>query len=260
MKSPFPGMDPYLERYWGSVHGNLLTYIQESLQPQLPRDLRARQEQQVLLETMDASATYEPDITVVESGSAGGTSTSAAAVAYADAVVVRHISAPRKHRWVQIIDVSDGNRVVTVVEVLSKSNKSPGADNLAYCRKLDSYSEAGVNVVEIDLLRYPGRGRMPFGQIDLPANLRHPYLAGVRRGWAPEDWLVFPMSLRQPLKSIPVPLRRRDPEVMLDLQSLIERTYITGGHDDIDYSKPPDPPLEADDAVWAKTIVENCMP
>jgi len=27
MKSPFPGMDPYLEQHWRSVHHRLLTYM-----------------------------------------------------------------------------------------------------------------------------------------------------------------------------------------------------------------------------------------
>ena len=40
MKSPFPGMDPYLERHWGDVHQALVTYIRDQLQPSLPDDLR----------------------------------------------------------------------------------------------------------------------------------------------------------------------------------------------------------------------------
>ena len=42
MKSPFPGMDPYLERHWSDVHQALVTYIRDQLQPKLPEDLRAR--------------------------------------------------------------------------------------------------------------------------------------------------------------------------------------------------------------------------
>ena len=41
MKSPFPGMDPYLERHWGDVHQALVTYIRDQLQASLPDDLRA---------------------------------------------------------------------------------------------------------------------------------------------------------------------------------------------------------------------------
>ena len=51
MKSPFSGMDPYLEARWSDVHVKLVAYIGEALQPMLPRGLRARSEQRVLLES-----------------------------------------------------------------------------------------------------------------------------------------------------------------------------------------------------------------
>src|SRR5438105_4713913 len=45
MKSPFPGMDPFLEQYWGDVHHSLIQYARDTMQPQLPADLRARVEE-----------------------------------------------------------------------------------------------------------------------------------------------------------------------------------------------------------------------
>jgi hypothetical protein len=42
MRSPFPGMDPYLEQFWGDVHHRLITYLSDAIQKQLPGDLRAR--------------------------------------------------------------------------------------------------------------------------------------------------------------------------------------------------------------------------
>ena len=52
MKSPFPGMDPYLERHWLDVHGSLNLYIRDELQPQLPADLAARMEESVYVEDL----------------------------------------------------------------------------------------------------------------------------------------------------------------------------------------------------------------
>ena len=34
MASPFPGMDPYLEQFWGDVHHALITYARDQLQPE----------------------------------------------------------------------------------------------------------------------------------------------------------------------------------------------------------------------------------
>ena len=50
MKSPFPGMDPYLEMHWGHVHQSLVTYALEALQPNLPTGLVARLEERVFIE------------------------------------------------------------------------------------------------------------------------------------------------------------------------------------------------------------------
>ena len=35
MKSPFPGMDPYLEQFWGDVHTTMAVFMREQLRPLL---------------------------------------------------------------------------------------------------------------------------------------------------------------------------------------------------------------------------------
>ena len=40
-KSPFPGMDPYLETLWPEVHASLIVYARNQLNSQLPSDLQA---------------------------------------------------------------------------------------------------------------------------------------------------------------------------------------------------------------------------
>lgn len=67
IRSPFPGMDPYLEQHWRDVHHNLITFIQGDLNEQLPDDLRARVEERVFVESAAASArSVYPDVRVVE--------------------------------------------------------------------------------------------------------------------------------------------------------------------------------------------------
>src|SRR5438874_2561436 len=51
MKSPFPGMDPYLEARWPDVHQRLITYAADEIGARLPADLRARVEERVFVET-----------------------------------------------------------------------------------------------------------------------------------------------------------------------------------------------------------------
>ena len=156
-------------------------------------------------------------------------------------------SAP--HRWVRVIDVKDAGRVVTVIELL-KPEPPPDACR----RRLDDYARAGVNVVEVDLLR-ASRHRLPVDRRDLPARGQVPYLISLRRGPTPGRWEVYPVVLQQPIPRVPVPLRETDADVPLDLQPLIERVYRAGGHDDIDYAVPAVPELEGPDAAWAAELL-----
>src|SRR3954470_9172806 len=67
MTSPFPGMDPYLEYHWGDVHAALITYARDQIQPRLPRDLRARMQERLLVRpTEDEGRDMVPDVRVVE--------------------------------------------------------------------------------------------------------------------------------------------------------------------------------------------------
>ena len=68
MPSPFPGMDPYLERHWGDVHTSLVTYARDQLQKFLPRDLRARVEERVVVSGWNRPRSLFPDVRVIETG------------------------------------------------------------------------------------------------------------------------------------------------------------------------------------------------
>ena len=67
MKSPFPGMDPYLERHWRDVHASLIIYARDQLQPQLPRKLCARVEERPIVEPEEGEGrSIFRDVRVVE--------------------------------------------------------------------------------------------------------------------------------------------------------------------------------------------------
>jgi hypothetical protein len=67
MKSPFPGMDPYLESHWRDIHHSFLTYARDALQEHLPGDLRARLEERVFVEPdFDEARSIYPALRVIE--------------------------------------------------------------------------------------------------------------------------------------------------------------------------------------------------
>ena len=148
-------MDPYLEAHWGDVYSSLCPMIRAALQPALPEGLRARSEEEVIVEG-EAGETFQvfrPDAMVVQSGLRREPTSRTSTAAVAEQIEIDFSLLETTDRWVQIIDSKAGNRVVTVIEILSPSNKAAGKANERYRTKLESYMNAGVNVVEIDLLR-----------------------------------------------------------------------------------------------------------
>jgi hypothetical protein len=256
-------MDPYLEQRWGDFHHSVIFCIKAALQDSLPPGLRARGEQDLLLEEGADDRDdirFRGDIAVVERESFPNRSTSAGeAVAVVDPIVLRYRPQVEQHRWVQIIDISDGSRVITVIEVLSPGNKSSSELNKKYRKKLNQYTRAGVNIVEIDLLR-SSRARLRVQSEEIEPARRADYYTCVNWAGDPDRWNVYPMPLRRPLPAIPIPCRETDPDVLFPLQPVIDRVYAAGGYDDIDYSKPPDPPFDAADAAWAAEQVNAAPP
>jgi len=68
----------------------------------------------------------------------------------------------------------------------------------------------------------------------------------------PENFLLYPRTIRERLPRIPVPLAIGDREACLDLQAVLDQCYEDGAYEDIvDYRRdPPPPPLRADDLEW----------
>ena len=67
---------------------------------------------------------------------------------------------------------------------------------------------------------------------------------------------VYAWPLRDRLPVIPVPLATADPDVPLDLQAAFTKTYDRSGYDySLDYHSPVEPPLDATEAEWARSIL-----
>ncbi len=252
-------MDPYLEKRWGDVHTRLCAYVGELLQPQLPPDLRARAEERVLFEDANGDeplAVYRPDSIVTEFRPGAGPMTGAGSVATIEPLRVERPTEPPVDRWVRIIDHTNGNRVVTVIEFLSPYNKTKGRLNREYRAKVSDYLRSDVNFVEVDLLRGP-RHRLEIDHEDLPDERPGDYLVCINRGIDRGLWEVYPLPLRDRLPVIAIQLRPNDRDVGLDLQQLIDRIYLAGGHDDINYEKPLDTPLSPADTDWLKGLLQQ---
>ena len=220
MASPFPGMDPYLERHWGDVHTRLVTYASDQLQKRLPRDLRARVEERVIVSGWDRprSRSRFPDVRVVENKRISRRpARGLASIAVAEPLVIELDDELETQRFLEIRDASSDSRLVTVLEVPSPSNKTPGEGQEQYRRKQQELFHAGVNLAEIDLLRV-GDWVVAMPWDALEPDTCTPYRVVVRRGRQRFQAEYYPIDLTDRLPTIKVPLRPTDSDVPLDLQ------------------------------------------
>lgn len=256
MKSPFPGMDPYLEPRWLDVHSRLNIYAGDAIAEILPPGLLTRINERTIVASEERDLRgIGPDVSIFEHGLAepirDSGSTVTAVTAVAEAVCVHLPKREIKQRYLEIRDAQSGGRVITVIEFVSPTNKLPGDGLTKYRQKQEECRDAEVNLVEIDLTRAGDRSLiMPLDY--LREADRTTYQAWVSRAGELEKGWAFRLPLTQRLPSLPIPLRPSDCDVLLDLQPLIDQIYQKGHYsEDIDYSKPLSPPLAPDEAKWA---------
>jgi hypothetical protein len=188
----------------------------------------------------------------VQTGAAAG----ASGIAVAEPIFVELGDDPAVESIIEIVDVRAGSRLVTAIELLSRSNKRPGVGMEKYRQKQQEVVAAKANLVEIDLLR--GGERVLLCPVEnIPKEHRTPYQVCVYRQSNPSGYEIYRVPLRERLPSIRIPLRETDDDVALDLQFLIEETYARAAYDFIDYAREPVPPLDAADATWADGILKG---
>ena len=250
MEPPFPGMDPYLEHssLWPDVHHRIISAACDYLQARIAPGYIAQIAPYVALEQIEIAAPRRalvPDIGVYEREPAA---TAAAAVDAPSLTGVALAEIPTRYARIEIRSVVD-ETLITAIELLSPVNKRPAPDGAdAYEKKRQELFMSGVHLLEIDLLR--GGRRPHLARPDpLPSA---PYFVFLSRAehWPAID--IWTCALQQPLPTVPVPLRRPDPDAPLPLTLIVHQVYRNARYDlRIDYRQPPPPPdLAPDDAAW----------
>jgi len=250
MPSPFPGMDPYLERpdRWSGVHARLIAVIGEVLTRQVAPRFFVDSEDSVYVLGLDdpARPLLRPDLYVAEAASAAGVGSAPRPRGQIAAPLVLDLPTPLEIRvpHLNVIDIAD-RQVVTTIEVLSPFNKASGSGGQRdFLRKREHILSSHTHWLEIDLLRAGARppGVPPKGDYD----------AALHRAGVPDRLEAWFVNLREPLPTIAVPLRPPFDDIPLDLQEALELVYDRYRYDTaIDYAQtPPLPPLLEADAAW----------
>jgi hypothetical protein len=216
MPCPFPGMDPYLEqeRLWPTVHSLLVNTIFQLLVPGLVERYRARVQERVytLEQVLFTSVTRE------------------------------------EHRepFLEIRHRSD-NRLVTLLEVISPTNKTTDVGRSAYQQKRQEAQRQRAHLVEIDLV-LEGQSLHDFSRETLPA---WDYCVVVTRSPRSDQHDLYTATLDKRLPRFKLPLAGEDPQKIVDLQQMLHRVYEQGGFaETIDYQRDPPTRLSSDQRAW----------
>lgn len=161
------------------------------------------------------------------------------------------IGAQVRETFLEVRTTTEGD-VVTVVELLSPGNKRSGTGRRVYLDKRELVLSTHTSLVELDLLR-AGEPMPTVGP-----RVRSDYSILVSRGYRRPKADLIPFGVRHPIPPFPLPLRRGENELTVDLGRVLHALYDRASYDlRIDYGKEPVPPLASDDADWAKALVRG---
>jgi hypothetical protein len=250
-------MDPWLDSFalCPNVHNSLIGAIRDFLVPLVrPRYFVDMESRTTDLTGNDEDHLYGPDVAIL-SGDVNSPEIEGS-VAVRDRIATKpfHIVVPMPEDEIEetflTIKTLPGRQVVTVIEVLSPTNKKTEDARKEYLDKRRRLLGSGVNLLEIDLLR-SGK-RMPPERPRAPSDYRvlvfRPRLGRIAH--------LYGFTYKTAMPEIPVPLLPQDAEPSLDLNIILHNLYERAGYDvAIDYSQPPQPRLRKEDEAWAVAII-----
>ncbi len=264
MASPFPGMDPYLEQaiFWSEFHSRLIVAIADALAPSLlpqyyvavetrtymdgtNEDLLVGIPDAVVLSTPEPSAPDKPE-----------TSGAGVATTMRPQSVILPMPLEIKERYLEIREAGS-DAVITVVEVLSPTNKRQGEGRRIYGAKRQTVLGSASHLVEIDLLRaYEPMAMRP---VDTGSASTARYHILVSRSECRPRADLYQFTLREPIPEFPLPLKEAKEQVMVDLQPLVKGIYERSGYGiRVDYQAPvPPPALSTVDQAWVNEVLHS---
>ena len=244
-------MDPYIEAcgLWGDFHSHLIEKIGEKLADVAPEHylVRTGERSYVVLVDSEGDKNYAilADVSLSprrgrkKTSKKGGTALAELRGEVKPVTLRAFILEEHRESFVEILEASAGQRLVTSVEVLSPSNKRPGTEGweLYQCKRR-SLLLRDASFVEIDLLR--AGQRMP--KFDAWPDSPYTVLTARARAQLCRVWRAH---CRSRLPQFTVPLAKPDSDILLDIQPMIDEIdqrfrYARS----IDYGKSLVPPLE----------------
>jgi hypothetical protein len=209
-------MDPYLEdeRFWPAFQHQLVSCLYQILLPGLVDRYRAR-------------------------------------------VTPRHYTdesaMPRYEDFVEIRERGTG-KLVTLLDVVSPTNKTSAAGRQAYLDKRREGRGANANLVEIDLV-LQGQPMLEYSREGLP---EWDYAVTVTRATQADRHEIYTSTLQKTLPRFRLPLAADDRDTVLNLHAVFTRAFDQGGFGgQIDYRREPPGPLSEKNRPWMEALLRE---
>jgi Protein of unknown function (DUF4058) len=251
--SPFPGMDPYLEypTLWPGVHNGLIAALQLSLAPQLrPRYYVALEERVYVTEPDQRTFVGRPDLAVI--GHPEAESVLQPTASESSVLTVRVPLPDEVHETYLEVRETGTDYVITVLEILSPTNKRPGRGRRIYEDKRMDVLATRTHLVEVDLIR-AGEPMLIMGN-----GSGSDYRILVSRGDRRPHATLYAFGIRQAIPLFPLPLKPDDQEPIVDIGKLLHDLYDRASYDlRLDYKGEPDPSFPAAEAIWADQLLRQ---
>lgn len=221
MPCPLPGMDPFLEddKIWPAFHHQMVACLYQIVLPGLVDRYRARVCQR-------AYQSEQPLFTSI-------------------------IREQHAEEFIEIRQRAD-NRLVTLIDVVSPTNKTRPQGRGAYLETRKQARASNASVVEIDLV-LQGEPMLDYSRDGLP---EWDFAITVTRCSQPDRYEIYTTTLQKRLPRFKIPLAADDRDTVLDLQAAFSRCYDQGNFSaSIDYTREPPPKLPEDDAHWLGEVL-----
>ncbi len=217
MVSPFPGMDPYLEdqALWPAFHHVLVASLHRVLLPAV------KHRYHVVIKRRQYAVAASPDANRQE------------------------------EEYIEVRE-TENDKLVTLLDVVSPTNKRTAAGRQAYLDVRRQARDGGANLIEIDLV-LQGQPMLDYSREKLP---HWDYAVTVSRPASPERYEIYTSTLQKRLPRFRLPLAGDDRDTVLDLQATFlgccEQGDFASG---IDYGRDPAVSLSEDDRRWLDALL-----
>lgn len=163
-----------------------------------------------------------------------------------------------REAYITVRALTNRQRVITTIEVLSHANKTTRNEGRRlYRAKQEQTLASESHLIEIDLMR-AGRFTVAVPETVFEPGQMPDYLVCLHRAKTGGSFDVWPANVRQRLPRFDVPLEEGVPDVVLDLQAVMDRAYDEGSYiRKTDYTQDPVPALTGDDALWADALLRE---